>query len=57
MNVILYWLSRQVIWIAVICLIAPQRLDQLLETLFPLLTDHIGVVSVTDTQILRAERF
>jgi len=43
--------------IAVICLIAPPRLDALLESLFPLLTDHIGVVSVTDTHILRAERF
>ncbi len=43
--------------IAVICLIAPGRLDSLLEALFPVLTDHIGVVSVTDTHILRAERF
>lgn len=43
--------------IAVICLIAPARLDSLLEALFPVLNDHIGVVSVTDTRILRAERF
>lgn len=43
--------------LAVICLIAPERLDTLLEALFPVLDDHIGVVSVTDTQILRAERF
>ena len=43
--------------IAVICLCAPHRLDRLLDALFPVLTDHIGVVSVTDTQILRAERF
>ncbi|WP_209426254.1 transcriptional regulator [Pararhodobacter sp. SW119] len=43
--------------IAVICLIAPDRLDALLEALFPVLNDHIGVVSVTDTHILRAERF
>ncbi len=43
--------------IAVICLIAPARLETLLEALFPLLDAHIGVVSVTDTQILRAERF
>jgi nitrogen regulatory protein PII len=43
--------------IAVICLIAPDRLDTLLEALFPVLNDHIGVVSVTDTHILRAERF
>lgn len=43
--------------IAVICLISPARLDALLESLFPVLDEHIGVVSVTDTQILRAERF
>lgn len=43
--------------VAVICLIAPARLDTLLEALFPVLSDHIGVVSVTDTAILRAERF
>lgn len=43
--------------IAVICLLAPHRLDQLLDALFPVLNDHIGVVSVTDTQIMRAERF
>lgn len=49
--------SRASGMIAVVCLIAPQRLDHLLETLFPVLTDHIGVVSVTDTHILRAERF
>lgn len=49
--------SRAAGIIAVICLIAPHRLDGLLEALFPVLSDHIGVVSITDTQILRAERF
>jgi len=43
--------------IAVVCLIAPGRLDGLLEALFPMLDAHIGVVSVTETRILRAERF
>lgn len=43
--------------IAVICLIAPQRLDALIEGIFPLLDAHIGVVSVSDTHVLRAERF
>lgn len=43
--------------VAVICLIAPARLDALLDAIFPLLDAHIGVVSVTDTHILRAERF
>ena len=49
--------SRASGMIAVVCLIAPERLDGLLDALFPLLEDHIGVVSVSDTQILRAERF
>ena len=43
--------------IAVVCLIAPHRLDGLLDALFPLLDEHIGVVSINDAQILRAERF
>ncbi len=49
--------SRAFSMIAVICLISPHRLDALLEALFPVLDEHIGVVSVTDTHILRAERF
>lgn len=43
--------------VAVICLIRPDRLDALLDAVMPVLTRHIGVVSVTDTQVLRAERF
>lgn len=43
--------------IAVVCLIAPGRLEGLLVAIFPLLDAHVGAVSVTDTQILRAERF
>ncbi|MBK5926181.1 P-II family nitrogen regulator [Rhodobaculum claviforme] len=43
--------------VAVVCLVRPDRLDPLLEAVFPVLDRHIGVVSVTDTQILRAERF
>lgn len=43
--------------VAVICLIRPDRLDGLLEAAFAVVEKHIGVVSVTDTQVLRAERF
>lgn len=43
--------------VAVICLIRPERLDTLLEAAFTVVERHIGVVSVTDTQVLRAERF
>jgi nitrogen regulatory protein PII len=41
----------------VVCLIKPERLDGLLEAAFAVVEKHIGVVSVTDAQVLRAERF
>ena len=43
--------------VAVICLIRPDRLDTLLEAAFAVVDRHIGVVSITDAQVLRAERF
>ncbi len=43
--------------VAVICLIRPERLETLLEAAFAVVETHIGVVSVTDTKVLRAERF
>ena len=43
--------------IAVICLIRPERLDVLLDAAFAVVERHIGVVSVSDTKVLRAERF
>lgn len=43
--------------VAVICLIRSERLDGLLEAIFSVVARHIGVVSVSDTQVLRAERF
>ncbi|MFC4351759.1 P-II family nitrogen regulator [Fodinicurvata halophila] len=43
--------------VAVICLIRPERLEPLLEAAFSVVERHIGVVSVSDTQVLRAERF
>ncbi len=43
--------------VAVVCLIRPERLDGLLEAAFSVVERHIGVVSVTDAQVLRAERF
>ena len=43
--------------VAVICLIKPDRLDNLLEAVMPVLTRHIGVVSVTEAKVMRAERF
>ncbi len=43
--------------VIVICLIRPDRLDSLLEAAFAVVERHIGVVSVTDCEVLRAERF
>lgn len=43
--------------VAVICLIRPERLEPLLKAAFAVVESHIGVVNVTDAQVLRAERF
>lgn len=40
-----------------VCIIRPERLEPLLEAAFEILDRHIGVVSVTDCDVLRAERF
>ncbi|NNL36531.1 MAG: transcriptional regulator [Silicimonas sp.] len=49
--------SRASGMVSVVCLIRPERLDGLLEAAFAVVERHIGVVSVTDTAVLRAERF
>ncbi len=43
--------------VAVVCLIRPDRLEGLLQAVFRVVNRHIGVVSVTDCEVLRAERF
>ena len=43
--------------VAVVCLIRPERLDALLDAAFAVVERHIGVVSVSDCEVLRAERF
>lgn len=43
--------------VAVVCLIRPERLEELLEAAFAVVDSHIGVVSITDAQVLRVERF
>lgn len=43
--------------VAVICLVRPERLDGLLDAAFAVVERHIGVVSITDCAVLRAERF
>ena len=49
--------SRGTGMVQVVCLIRPERLDTLLEAAFAVVERHIGVVCVTDAQVLRAERF
>ena len=43
--------------VSVVCLIKPERLDGLLDAAFTVVEKHIGVVSITAAQVLRAERF
>ncbi len=43
--------------VAIICIIRPDRLDALLEAAFTVVERHIGVISVSDCAVLRAERF
>lgn len=43
--------------IAVVCLVRPERVDALLDAAFGVLDRHIGVVSVSEAQVIRAERF
>ncbi|TGD65725.1 transcriptional regulator [Tabrizicola sp. WMC-M-20] len=43
--------------VAVVCLIRPERLGSLLDAAFTVVERHIGVVSVSDCEVLRAERF
>jgi nitrogen regulatory protein PII len=43
--------------VAVICIVRPERKDALLEAAFAVLERHIGVVSIADCEVLRAERF
>ena len=43
--------------VMIFCLIKPERLDKLLDAAFTVVKKHIGVVSITDAKVLRAERF
>ena len=43
--------------VSVVCIIRPERLDGLLDAAFSMVDRHIGLVTVTDCEVLRAERF
>lgn len=49
--------SRATGMVAVICIIRTERLDELLEAAFAVVERHIGLVSVTDCEVVRGERF
>ena len=49
--------SRASGMVQVVCIIRPERLDELLDAAFAVVERNIGVVCVTDCQVLRAERF
>ena len=40
-----------------ICIVRPDLLDTLVEAAFKVVEPHIGVVCITDCEVLRAERF
>ena len=43
--------------VQIVCIIRPERQDQLLEAAFEVVERHIGIVTITDCEVLRAERF
>lgn len=43
--------------VQVVCIIRPEAVDGLLDAAFSVVERHIGVVSVVDCEVLRAERF
>jgi nitrogen regulatory protein PII len=49
--------SRAEGMVQVVCIIRPDRMDALLDAAFAVVERHIGVVCVTDCEVLRAERF
>lgn len=43
--------------VSVVCIIRPERLDALLDAAFGVVDRHIGLVTITDCEVLRADRF
>ncbi len=43
--------------VAVVCLLRPDRVEPVLDAVLSVLERHIGVVNITDAQVIRAERF
>lgn len=43
--------------VMIFCIIDEQRMDEILEPLFKLVSRQIGIVTVADVQVIRAEYF
>ena len=43
--------------VQVVCVVRPERMDDLLDAAFSVVERHIGIVSISDCEVLRAERF
>lgn len=43
--------------VQVLCLVRADKLDSLLDAAFDVVDKHMGVVSVSDVQVVRADRF
>lgn len=43
--------------VQVVCVIRPDRMDDLLDAAFSVVERHIGIVTVSDCEVLRAELF
>lgn len=43
--------------VQVVCIVREEKLDGLIDAVFGVVDKHIGVVSISDCQVLRAERF
>jgi len=43
--------------VSVVCLVAPERADSVLDAVFEVVERQIGIVTVSDTEVVRQERF
>lgn len=50
-------ISRGTGLVQVVCIIEPSKLDKLLDAAFAMVERHIGIVCITDCEVVRAERF
>lgn len=41
----------------VLCIVREEKLEELLDLTFAIVDRHIGIITITDCEVLRAERF